>query len=82
MNTNNLSAQQQQMLLQMAGKKLGISPDALRAQIENGNVQKILQQQGTNIPNIGSVLGNKAAMEQMLNSPEAQALIQQLKGGK
>lgn len=68
MSKENLSVDE---ILSLAGKK----PDEIL-----GNVQKKLSDEKKN--ELFRLLGDKNAMEQMLKSEQAQALMKKLSGGK
>ncbi len=65
MNQNQISPAQLELLLKMAGKQLHIDPQALRRQLENGDL---------------SALGNQQQMQQLLNDPQKmQELLNRLR---
>lgn len=71
------------MLLSMAGKKLGTDPGKLRSQLERGAFDEALKGLDQNqAAQINHLLSNPKALEQMLNTPKAKQLLQELMGGK
>ena len=62
------------MLLSMAGKKLGTDPSKLKSQLEQGAFDQAAQ--------INRLLSNPQALEQLLNTPRAKQLLNELMGGK
>ena len=71
------------MLLSMAGKKLGTDPSKLKSQLEQGAFDAALK--GINqdqAAQINRLLSNPQALEQLLNTPRAKQLLNELMGGK
>ena len=69
-------------LLKFAGKKLGISPENLKNNIESGNFDAL------GIPEdkkrqIGEILNDREALEKILSNPNLQKLLDSItKGGR
>lgn len=69
-------------LLKFAGKKMGVSPDKLKNDLESGNLNSL------NIPEaqkkqIGEILNDKEALNKILSNPNLQTLLDSItKGGK
>lgn len=84
MNQNpNLTPESIDKLLAVAGAKLGTDPKKLRAQFEQGAFDDVLRR----LPKgksemVSNLMQNPKAMEQMLNTPQAQQLLRNLMGGK
>ena len=57
-------------LLEMVGKKLGVSPEQLRLDLESGKLEQAMQ----NLPK------KEAANVQLMNTPQAKALYEKLMG--
>ena len=81
---SNLSNAQTQMLLSMAAKQLGKSPETLRRQVQSGDTAALLtgldaQQK----KQAAAVLSDPAAMQRFLQDPQVKNLLNSLaKGGK
>lgn len=79
----NISKNQQERLVTMASKKLGVSEAQLRGELENGTFDRLL---GT-LPKseqqkLTAALSNPATAQAVLSSPQAKALMQKLFGSK
>ena len=66
-------------LLEMVGKKLGVSP--LRSDLESGKLEQAMQ----NLPkkeaaNVQNLLKDQKKVEQLMNTPQAKALYEKLMG--
>lgn len=72
----NLSAGQIDMLLNMASKKMGISPDNLKTQLQNGVLP-----QGVNAGTVSEYLNDPQKLEQLLSSDRAQKALRDLMNG-
>lgn len=74
----NFSQGQLDMLLGMASKQLGVKPDELKRQLQNGQMPS-----GVDTSNLAQYLGDSKKLEALLNSKATQQLLQGLmKGGK
>ena len=68
-------------LLEMVGKKLGVSPEQLRSDLESGKLEQAKQ----NLPNkeaanVQNLLKDQKKVEQLKNTPQAKALYEKLMG--
>lgn len=82
-NPEGLSPQKVDQLLKMASQKLGTDPQTLRSQLQSGNLQQVLGSlQPGQAQQISQLLQNPQAMQQLLQNPQLQALIQQFSGGR
>lgn len=68
-------------LLEMVGKKLGVSPEQLRSDLESGKLEQAMQ----NLPkkeaaNVQNLLKDQKKVEQLMNTPQAKALYEKLTG--
>lgn len=68
-------------LLEMVGKKLGVSPEQLRSDLESGKLEQAMQ----NLPkkeaaNVQNLLKDQKKVEQLMNTPRAKALYEKLMG--
>ncbi len=79
LNTGSPAAE---ALIKAAAGRLGCSPEALKAQIENGSLEETLRSQSDpRLRAAAGVLSDPKAMEKLRNDPNAQALMKKL-GGK
>lgn len=79
----NISKNQQDMLVQMTSKKLGVSEAQLRQELQNGTFDRLL----STLPKqdqskLTAALSNPATAQMVLSSPQAKELMQKLFGGK
>ena len=68
-------------LLEMVGKKLGVSPEQLRSDLESGKLEQAMQ----NLPkkeaaNVQNLLKDQKKGDQLMKSPLAKALYEKLMG--
>ena len=68
-------------LLEMVGKKLGVSPEQLRSDLESGKLEQAMQ----NLPkkeaaNVQNLLKDQKKVEQLMNTQQAKALYEKLMG--
>lgn len=78
-NDKKLSQEQIDQLLKMVGKKLGSQPSKLKSQLENGSIENIIK--GLNPDQAGKlqdVLANPILTQKLLNSKQAQNIINSL----
>lgn len=77
MNNNsgmpNLSATQVNQLLNLASKKMGVSPDDLKSQLQSGSLP-----QGLNTNTVSQYLNDPKKLEQLLSSDKAQKVLRDL----
>ena len=78
---NEFSQAQLNMLLQMAGKKLGTDPETLRKTLENGNADVLLKQSKGQNDQLKQVLSNPELASKLMDSPQAKELLKKLMGG-
>ncbi len=79
----NISKNQQDMLVSMTSKKLGVPEQQLRNELQNGTFDRLLatlpkQEQ----QKLTAALSNPATAQVVLSSPQAKQLMQKLFGGK
>ena len=79
----NISKNQQDMLVQMTSKKLGVPESQLRQELQNGTFDRLL----STLPKqdqskLTAALSNPATAQMVLSSPQAKELMQKLFGGK
>lgn len=81
MDNFNLSQQQMDALLKLAGQRMGTDPAALRQQMQSGRVDGLLN----GLPQdkqaqLGALMQNPAALEQLMQNPKVQQLLKGLMG--
>lgn len=85
MNNNQKAAPDNkaaEAFLRAAAKKLGCSPQALAAQIENGGLEQTLRSQSDpKLRAAANLLSDPKALDKLKSDPNAQALMKKL-GGK
>lgn len=78
---SNIPPAQLDAILKMAGQKLGRDPQALKEQLEKGNLDQLginpQQQQ-----QIGQLLKNPQALSQFLEQPQIKQMLNQLMKGR
>ena len=80
-NNLNLSQDQMDSLMQMAGKKMGTDPQKLKEQMQSGQMDGILKNLNPNQQaQIQNLMNNPAAIEQLMNSPKVRMLLKGLMG--
>lgn len=79
MGENKITQEQMQALMNYASKRLGTTPDKLAKTVQKGGIEGLASSLSPQeASKVNEVLSNKKKAEQLLNSPEAQKLIQQL----
>ena len=78
---NEFSQAQLNMLLKMAGKKLGTDPETLRKALENGTADALLKQSKGQNDQLKQVLSNPELASKLMASPQAKELLKKLMGG-
>ena len=79
----NINQNQLDGLLNVVSKKLGMSPQDLRQQLESGKFDKALN--GMNPKDAATfqqVMQNPKIIEQLMSAPQAQALYKKITGDK
>lgn len=72
-----------QDLINTASQRLGTTPENLKKASQQGNVQNLLNQlDGEQAKKVQQILNDKEASQKLLNTPQAQALLKKLMGGK
>ncbi len=79
----DLNKNQQEMLISMTSKKLGVGEDDLRRELSAGTFDRLLNTLPQNDrQKLTAALSNPATAQAVLSSPQAKALMQKLFGGK
>jgi len=80
-DNTQLTPQQLQALVQYASKRLGMTPQALAHTVQQAGAEGLTSQLSpTDAAKVQAVVGDKARMEQLLQSPQIQQLLRQLSG--
>ena len=82
-NNFNLSQSQMELLLSIAGKKMGKDPDKIKQQMQNGQVNDLIA--GLSPDQQAKIIGlmqNPQALQQLVANPKVQQLLKELMGGK
>lgn len=80
---NNLSEEQLNALLTVAGQKLGRDPQQLRAELESGKVDKLMRgMDSASAKKVNQVLQNPEALKAALNNDKIKAMLNSLLGGR
>ena len=69
-----------EQLYRAASQKLGVTPEAIRAAAEAGDLSALSGK--VDIQALNAVLNDQNKLQQMLNSPQAQMLLKKLTEGK
>ncbi len=81
MEREKMDPKQVDALLQAASKKLGISPNQLKNELESGKYDKVLQNMSAkDSAMLQKVLKNPKMVEKLISSPQAQALYRKISG--
>ena len=68
-------------LLNGLSQRLNTSPEALKKNLEKGNLNSVLSKMNSNqAKKVQEILDNPKQSEKFLNSPQAQAIIKKLMG--
>lgn len=68
-------------MLDDLSRRLGVSQDKIKSAAQSGNMQELLENTDSkNAEKIRAILDDPKKTEQLLNSPQAQALIKLLSG--
>ncbi len=80
---NKDSNENLQDLINTASQRLGTTPEVRKKASRQGNVQNLLNQlDGEQAKKVQQILNDKEASQKLLNTPQAQALLKKLMGGK
>ena len=77
----NRKEQEIQSLLNSLSQKLGKSPETLRQNAQNGNIDSLIDNMDKKqAEKIRSILNDEKKTKQLLNNPEVKALMKKLTG--
>ena len=80
-DNTQITPQQLQALMQYASKRLGTTPEALARTVQQGGVEGLASQlPASDMSKLQAVIGDKARMEQLLQSPQVQQILRQISG--
>lgn len=83
MSFGNLSPDQVNKLLSMAGGQLGMSPEQLRSQLASGNLEGITSKlDSRQSSQLSETLKNPEAIKTMLGNPQIAGMLQNFLKGK
>lgn len=78
-NNQNFSAEQLDVLFKAAAKSTGTDPQKLKKAVEEGNMDGVLgSMRPSDSAKLKQILGNKAATEKLLSTPQAQQLLKKI----
>lgn len=70
-------------LLNAVSKKIGVSPEKLRTELEEGKFDSALSAMNSNdAAKFRQAVNNPKLVERMMSTPQAKALYEKLSGGK
>ena len=79
MADNKFNQEQMYALLQYAARKLGTTPMAMAEALAGGGVENLMTKLSPeNAAKLREMMGDKLRAQQLLESPQAQALMQKL----
>lgn len=83
MEKSSFNNDQLQSMLKTVSGKMGISPEELKKSLETGKIDSAVKNMGTcDKQKLQSIIGNKAKLEKIMQSPQAKALYEKLTGSK
>ncbi len=79
----NINSKQTQQLLEIVGKKLGVSAESLKKDLEQGKFDSALKNMNPEqASTFNKMVSNPKMLETFMSTPQAQALYNKLTGGK
>lgn len=80
---NNIDSNKIAGLLNVVSKKIGIPPEKLRSELENGKFDSAISAMNPNdAAKFQQAVNNPKIVEKMMSSPQAKALYEKLSGKK
>lgn len=81
MNNNNIDPNKISGLLSAVSKKIGVSPDKLRTELEEGKFDSAIAAMSKNdAAKFQQAVNNPKLVEKMMSTPQAKALYKKLSG--
>lgn len=81
MNTNNIDPKKLNGLLEAVSKKIGVSPDKLKKELEAGKFDSAISAMSkSDAAKFNQAVNNPKMIEKMMSTPQAQALYKKLSG--
>ena len=81
-NGQGLTPEQLGILLKVASAKMGKDPIQLKKELSDGSYDQVLGAIGADQEKVKAMMENRAAMEELLGSPQVQALLREMLGGR
>ena len=78
-NTPSISPAQIELLLKMAGKQLNIDPNALRQQLEQGDLNALGQRMSVPAEQLSQLMNNPQKLSQLIPPSDLQKLLDHLR---
>lgn len=83
MNKNNIDPNQLNGLLNAVSKKIGVSPEKLKSELESGKFDSALSAMSkSDSEKFQQAVNNPKLIEKMMSTPQAKALYEKLTGKK
>ena len=80
---SQITPDQLQALLGYASKRLGMTPEQLAKTVQNGGLSALSDKVGAeNTQKFSELAGDPARLQKLIASPEVQAFLSKLTGGK
>lgn len=73
-----LTPEQLGILLKVASSKMGKDPIQLKKELSDGSYDRVLGAIGADQEKLRAMMENRAAMEELLGSPQVQAILKEL----
>ena len=73
-----LTPEQLGILLKLASSKMGKDPIQLKKELADGSYDRVLGSIGADPEKIRAMMENRGAMEELLGSPQVQAILKEL----
>ena len=77
-----LTPEQLGILLKVASAKVGKDPIQLKKELSDGSSDQVLGAIGADQEKVKAMMENRAAMEELLGSPQVQAILREMLGGR
>ena len=77
-----LTPEQLGILLKVASAKVGKDPIQLKKELSDGSYDHVLGAIGADQAKVNAMMENRAAMEELLGSPQVQAILREMLGGR